>query len=552
MAFILSTLFSPESVAYSVFIVTVVGAAGLAFGNIKFLGINLGIAGVLFAGIAFGHFGVNVNKETLEFLRDFGLILFVYSIGTQVGPGFFSSFRKEGIRLNMLASAVVLGGVAVTLLLARLAGLDIPTAVGMYSGAVTNTPSLAAAQQTLNGVSSDLANSASVGYALAYPGAILGIILTMVFLKHLFRKQVAEESRYAPGARSESDVSNMSIKVENRNLDGLRIRDIPAISELGVVVSRVYRGGKMAVAHDETIITTGDILLTVGHSSKVREFMLVVGSKSEMDLSKVPSRILHSRVIVTRKEVIGKTLEELNLEAQYDVAVTRAARADVEFVVSDNYVLQFADNLAIVGEESALAKAAALLGNSPKDLNHPQLIPVFIGIGLGVVLGSIPIPVPGLAAPIKLGMAGGPLIMAIVLSCVQTIGPLNWYMPPAGNLMLRELGIVVFLACVGLKAGGKFVETLVAGNGVIIVLLSFVITVAPIIIVGVFAKLKYKIDYMSLCGMLAGSMTDPPALAFANTMAKSNLPAMSYSTVYPLVIIMRVVSAQVIVSLCMR
>ncbi|OGS08985.1 MAG: hypothetical protein A2270_04135 [Elusimicrobia bacterium RIFOXYA12_FULL_51_18] len=548
---LLSLLFPPESVAYSVFIITLVGAAGLAFGNIKFFGINLGIAGVLFAGIVFGHFGVDVNRETLEFLREFGLILFVYAIGTQVGPGFFSSFRKEGIRLNLLAAAVVLGGAALSLLLARLAGLDIPTAVGMYSGAVTNTPALAAAQQTLNGMSPDFANSASVGYALAYPGAILGIILTMVFIKTVFRSQVTEDIKHVPETRSEADFANMSIKVENKNLDGFRIKDIPAINELGVVVSRIYHDGKMAVAHDDTGIKVGDVVLAVGRHENVKKFMIVVGSQSDMDLKKIPSRIVHSRVIVTRKEVIGKTLDEIKLESQYDVIATRATRADVEFIVPDSYILQFADNLVIVGEEASVAKASAMLGNSPKDLNHPQLIPAFIGIGLGVVLGSIPIAIPGLSTPIKLGLAGGPLIMAILLSYVQTIGPLNWYMPPAGNLMLRELGIVLFLACVGLKAGGKFMETLVSGNGGVMVLLSFVITVAPIIIVGVFAKLKYRLNYMSLCGVLAGSMTDPPALAFANGMAGSNLPAMSYATVYPLVMIMRVISAQVIVSLFM-
>jgi len=549
---LLSMLFTPESVAYSVFIITLVGAAGLAFGNIKFFGINLGIAGVLFAGILFGHFGVNVNKETLEFLREFGLILFVYSIGTQVGPGFFSSFRKEGIRLNMLAGAVVLGGVVLTFLLARMAGIDVPTAVGMYSGAVTNTPALAAAQQTLNGINPDLGNSASVGYALAYPGAILGIILTMILIKFIFKKQLAEDLKLLPGARAGSELASMSIKVENKNLDGLKIKDIPASHELGVIVSRVYHDGQMQVAHDDTVIRTGDVILAVGKEESVKNFMIVVGSPSEMDLKKVPSRILHSRVIVTRKDVIGKTLEELQLESQYNVIATRVARADLEFIVSDNYVLQFADNLVIVGEESSVSQAAARLGNSPKDLNHPQLIPAFIGIGLGVVLGSIPFTIPGLSTSIKLGLAGGPLIMAILLSYVQTIGPLNWYMPPAGNLMLRELGIVLFLACVGLKAGGKFMETLVAGNGVTIVLLSFVITVAPIIIVGIFAKFKYKINYMSLCGALAGSMTDPPALAFANTMAGSSLPAMSYATVYPLAMILRVISAQIFVLLFMK
>ena len=544
-----SLLFSPQSVAWSVFVIMLVAAGGLAIGNISVAGINLGIAGVLFSGILFGHFGLDINHDTLEFLRDFGLILFVYSIGTQVGPGFFSSFKKQGLQLNLLAAAVVLGGVAAALAAARLAGFDIATAVGMYAGAVTNTPSLAAAQQTLGAVSPEAVNSASVGYALAYPGAILGIILTMILIRRLFKAQAEQDLLTVHAEKAASALINASITVENKNLEGLKIKDIPAIDQLGVVVSRFYHGGQLGVAHDDTVIHTGDVLLAVGLEESVKKFTLVVGSRSEMDLKKLPSQIIHSRVIVTHKEVIGKTLDEIGLEAQYDVAATRVARADVEFLVSDSYVLQFADNLVIVGSEAAVARAAALLGNSPKDLNHPQLIPAFIGIAAGVLLGSIPISIPGLGAPVKLGLAGGPLIMAIVLSYVQHIGPLNWYLPPAGNLMLRELGIVLFLACVGLKAGGKFFETLLNGNGLQIVLFSFLITVLPIVIIGIFAKARLKLNYMSLCGALAGSMTDPPALAFANSMSPSNLSAMSYATVYPLVMILRVISAQVMVLL---
>ncbi|OGR63083.1 MAG: hypothetical protein A2X31_13420 [Elusimicrobia bacterium GWB2_63_22] len=544
-----SLLFSPQSVAWSVFVIMLVAAGGLAIGNISVAGINLGIAGVLFSGILFGHFGLDINHDTLEFLRDFGLILFVYSIGTQVGPGFFSSFKKQGLQLNLLAAAVVLGGVAAALAAARLAGFDIATAVGMYAGAVTNTPSLAAAQQTLGAVSPEAVNSASVGYALAYPGAILGIILTMILIRRLFKAQAEQDLLTVHAEKAASALINASITVENKNLEGLKIKDIPAIDQLGVVVSRFYHGGQLGVAHDDTVIHTGDVLLAVGLEESVKKFTLVVGSRSEMDLKKLPSQIIHSRVIVTHKEVIGKTLDEIGLEAQYDVAATRVARADVEFLVSDSYVLQFADNLVIVGSEAAVARAAALLGNSPKDLNHPQLIPAFIGIAAGVLLGSIPISIPGLGAPVKLGLAGGPLIMAIVLSYVQHIGPLNWYLPPAGNLMLRELGIVLFLACVGLKAGGRFFETLLNGNGLQIVLFSFLITVLPIVIIGIFAKARLKLNYMSLCGALAGSMTDPPALAFANSMSPSNLSAMSYATVYPLVMILRVISAQVMVLL---
>jgi len=545
-------LFSPQSVAWSVFAIMVVSAAGLAFGNIRVFGINLGIAGVLFSGIFFGHLGVVINRDTLDFLRDFGLILFVYSIGTQVGPGFFSSLRKAGVRLNLLASAVVLGGVGITVLISRFGVVDIPTAVGMYAGAVTNTPSLAAAQQALSGLGPEAASSASVGYALAYPGAILGVILTMLLIKRFFRDEVAADMRNSSEEKTGSSLVNANIKIDNRNLEGLQIKDIPAIGELGVVVSRVYHDGQLSIAHEESVIHVGDILLVIGPQAHVSQFTLVVGSKSDIDLKALPSRIIHSRVVVTRKEVIGRTLEEIKLQSRYNVVATRVARADVEFIVSDKYVLQLADNLALVGEEASVAQAAALLGNSPKDLNHPQLVPAFIGIALGVILGSIPISIPGLSMPVKLGLAGGPLIVAICLSYAQTIGPLNWYMPPAGNLMLRELGIVMFLACVGLNSGGKFVETIVHGNGLAIMALAFALTVIPVLAVGIFAKARYKLSYMSLCGVLAGSMTDPPALAFANAMGPSNQSAMSYATVYPLIMILRIISAQVMVMLLMR
>lgn len=549
---LLAFLFAPQSAAFSVFVITLVGAAGLALGNLKIGGVDLGIAGVLFAGILFGHFGVSADPATLDFLREFGLILFVYSIGTQVGPGFFSSFRKEGIRLNLLATAVVLAGAGLTLAAASFAGIHISTAVGMYAGAVTNTPALAAAQQQLNNVSPDLSNNASVGYALAYPGAILGIILTMLAIKALFRKDVEAEAKAPPHERGEQKFSTLSVRVENKNLDGLKIKDIPAIDTLGVIVTRQYREGQMSVVHDDTVMRLGDVLLALGKNDNLYKFMVVVGSPSDLDLNKVPSRIIHSRAIVTRKDVIGRSIAEIDLESQYNVIATRCARADVEFLISYDYVLQLGDNVVLVGEDASVAKAAALLGNSPKDLNHPQLIPAFIGIALGVVLGSIPFALPGLSTPVKLGLAGGPLIVAIVLSYVQTIGPLSWYMPPAGNLMLRELGIVIFLTCVGLKAGGSFVDKLVHGNGLLIMLLSFGITVLPILAVGLYARYRYKTNFMTLCGALAGSMTDPPALAFANTMAGSNLPAMSYATVYPLVMILRVISAQVMVLLLIK
>jgi len=548
---LLPLLFSPQSAAWSVFVLVLVAGAGLALGNIKFLGINLGIAGVMFSGIASSYFGVAMNPVMLGLLRDFGLILFVYSIGTQVGPGFFSSFRKDGIRLNLMAVAVMLSGVGLTLLISRLAGIEMPLAVGMYAGASTNTPALAAAQQTL-AADPAAASSAAVGCALGYPGGILGIILVLVLLKYVFRRELRDELAPGHDAKPGSAIVNLSVKVENRTIEGLCIKDIPALRGVAVVVSRIYRDGALTVAHSDTKVRLGDILLAVGRQADVDGFAAAAGSKSEIDLRKLPSRIIQSRVVVTHRAVLGRRLEDLDLEKRYNVTATRVSRADVEFLVPEDYVPQFADNLVLVGDETSLAEVSALFGNSPKDLNHPRLIPVFIGIGLGVLLGCLPIRLPGLSAPIKLGLAGGPLIMAILLSYVQTIGSLNWYMPPASNLMLRELGIVMFLACVGLESGGKFVETIMHGNGLQIIMFSAVITVLPALVMGFIAKRRYKTHFMSLCGAIAGSTTNPPALAFSDSISPSSMQTMAYATVYPLAMIMRIISAQLLVLFFMK
>jgi putative transport protein len=545
----LSPLFPPQSVAWSVFAVTLVAGTGLALGNIKLFGINLGIAGVMFSGIAFSYFGVSMNPSMLALLRDFGLILFVYSIGTEVGPGFFASFRSDGLRLNLMTVFIVLFGAGLTLLISRLASVPMPLAVGMYAGAATNTPALAAAQQTL-ATDPGAAASAAVGCALAYPGGILGVIFVILLLKFIFRRalssELAQAHHQAPG------FINASISVENPDLDGLRIKDIQAMNELGVAVSRVYRDARLSIAHDDTVLRAGDVVLAVGLAEDVKKFTLLAGSPSAVDLKTLPSHIVQARVVVTHKAVIGLRLEDLDIEKRYDVAATRVSRSGMEFLVPDGYVLQFADNLVVVGEEGPVAEVAALLGNSPKDLNHPRLIPVFVGIGLGVLLGSLPLPLAGLSAPIRLGLAGGPLIVAILLSRAQTIGPLNWYMPPAANLMLRELGIVLFLACVGLESGARFVETVMHGNGLQLMALSAFITVLPALAAAYVFKRIYGFNFMALCGALTGSTTNPPALAFTGSIAPSSLHTMAYATVYPLAMILRIISAQLLPLLFMR
>lgn len=545
-------LFTVDSVAHAVLVISLVGAFGLALGSIRIFGINLGIAGVLFVGLLFGHFQLTLSDHVIEFIRDFGLILFVYTIGMQVGPGFIASFKKEGLPLNMMAAGVVLLGAIITIALSHFGNIAMPAAIGMFSGATTNTPSLAAAQQALNdipGISEELVKLPALGYAVAYPFGIIGIILTMIFIRVVFGINPQKEAEIHAKLidQSKAPLTTMNLEVKNTNLNGIAIKDIPSLEDLGVVLSRVCHKGKIQVAKPDIVIHTGDILLAVGPKDKLEQLRIIIGVASEVDLKSLPSEITTRRIVVTRKEVVGKTLEELNLLARYGVTVTRVSRAEIELTASPDLRLQLADAILVVGEKDDIQEASKVLGNSPRQLNHPQVIPIFVGLALGVILGSLPIHFPGMPAGVKLGLAGGPLIVAIFLSNVRNFGPLVWYMPISANFMLRELGIVLFLTAVGLKSGDKFVSTLVQGDGFYWMACATLITLLPLLLVAFFARMKYKLNYMTLCGLLAGSMTDPPALAFANTLTGSHAPSVSYATVYPLVMLLRVISAQVIV-----
>jgi len=548
----ITELLHGESVAHAMLVLSLVAVLGLALGQVRVAGIGLGIAGVLFAGLAFGHFGLTINHEVLEFCREFGLILFVYAIGLQVGPGFFSSLRKQGLALNLMAAAVVLLGVATTLFVSWAGKIPIPVAVGLFSGATTNTPSLAAAQQALKDAASAGGTDASalpgLGYAVAYPFGVLGIILSMVLLRFVFRIKVAEEvARFQAAQGSAAPLETLHVEVRNQNLNGVPVRKLPHLKDSGVVVSRVKRGDSVQVAQADTRIETGDVLLAVGEKESLDEFRVLVGERSDVDLREAPGEVTTRRMIVTRHEILGKTVHELNWAARFGVVVTRIIRAGVEFSPRSNLGLQFGDSVLAVGPEAALAQAATEAGNSPKELDHPSIIALFAGVAVGVFAGSWPLMLPGVPAPVKLGLAGGPLLAAIILSRIGRIGPLLWYLPPGANLALRELGIVLFLACVGLKAGDRFVPTLLEGSGFAWMGWAALITLLPLLVVALFARLVLKQNYASLCGLMAGSMTDPPALAFAGTMTASDAPSISYATVYPLVMLLRVVAAQAIV-----
>jgi putative transport protein len=550
-------LFSGETIASSVLILGLVAAAGLALGSLRAFGISLGIAGVLFSGLFFGHYHVTINQAVLEFAREFGLILFVYTIGIQVGPGFLSSLRREGLPLNLMAAAIVLLGVLITVMIAVWGGVEAPVAVGLFSGGTTNTPSLAAAQAALKqvpGYTDGMSKLPGLGYAVAYPFGILGIIITMLFTRVLFRINQAREAKELDArlAAEMPAVARMNLEVTNPNLEGVAVRDMPAMEELGVVISRIMRASEVDVAHPGTKLALGDILLAVGPKEALDEFRVIVGRPTDVDLYTVTSSISPTRIVVTKKEVLGKSVAELGLEERYEVKITRLRRAGVDLPAGAGVRLQFGDSVLVVGDPEHIQQTAAVLGNSTKRLDHPELIPVFVGITLGVILGSWPITIPGIPAPVKLGLAGGPLLVAIVLSRIHRIGPLVWFMPPSANFIMREIGIVLFLACVGLNAGDRFIETLTDGDGLYWMGLATLITFAPLLIVAVVARVFMKQNYLSLCGMLAGSMTDPPALAFAVNMNDSDAPTVAYATVYPLTMILRVIAAQVMILALMR
>ena len=547
-------------VAWAVLVLTLTGALGLLIASVKVRGVGLGIAGVLFAGIILGHFGFHIEKEILEFVREFGLILFVFTIGLQLGPGFFASLRKQGLKLNLLALSVVLLGVVTTLLFVnKVMGIDLIASLGLFTGATTNTPALGATQQTLKSLGEAFADKAtlpSLAYAVAYPGGVFGIIVVLLLLRFGFRINPEQEAEaYRNEQRKGIDpVERMNILVKNSNLEGLAVGDVPGRKEISVVVSRIKRMGapEVQTATDQTVLHQGDIILAVGSKRNLEKFRVIVGVESDVNLSKAPGRVVTRKIIVTHKAVLGKTIDQLELDERFGVTVTRVSRTEIEMTALPELALQFGDTVQLVGEEESIAKATKELGNSVRALNETNFIPIFVGIALGVLLGMVPFHFSGIPVPVKLGIAGGPLVLAIILSRIGRIGPLVWYMPGNANLAFRELGIVLFLACVGIKAGEHFFEKVFTHEGLLWLGGGFAITVIPILIVGIVARAFLKLNFTAISGLLAGSMTDPPALAFANAVCKSDAPSIAYATVYPLTMLLRIVSVQILVLIFCR
>jgi putative transport protein len=552
----LADLSAHQPVAYAVLILSAVAVVGLAVGQVRVLGIRFGVAGVLFAALFFGHYKLSLPPETLGFVRDFGLILFVYTIGIQVGPGFLTSLRRQGLPLNLLATGIVLCGAALTVASSWLLKIDMAAAVGIFAGATTNTPSLGAAQEALKqmpGLDPAAASLPALGYAVAYPFGIVGIILAMVLLRAILRIDPVKEAK-AFELEQESGhepLQRMNIRVRNPNMVGLRLHEIPGKDSLGIVISRIKYLGEteVCVANADTVLHEGDIVLAVGTPRSLHELCLIMGAESPEDLMETPGPVTFDRFMVTRKEILGKTIHELELTQKYGVTVTRVSRADVEMSAVPALKLQFGDMLQVVGKEADIAKVASVLGNSVKDLNRTNFIPMFVGIGLGILLGIYPMSFANMPMPVRLGLAGGPLLAAIILSRIGRIGSLLWYMPLNANLALRELGITLFLACAGLKAGEHFFEILFTTQGLLWMACGAVITLVPLLLAAWVGRGFMKLNFINLCGLLAGSMTDPPALAFANAVNNSDAPSVAYSTVYPLTMLLRILVAQLLVLL---
>ncbi|MEZ0297541.1 MAG: putative transporter [Candidatus Methylacidiphilales bacterium] len=540
-------------------IICLTAVIGLGVGELRVGGIHLGIAGALFAGIGVAsfarEFGIVADPQVLGLLREFGLILFVYTVGIQVGPGFFNSLRKQGLSLNLLSAAIVITGALCAILLSLLLKVDMAAMAGIFSGATTNTPSLGAAQEAIKslsplktGLTSEVA---ALGYAVAYPFGIVGILLTMIGIRSFFKVDLSAESAALKGSEDEVNnaVDHITLNVQNPLLNGLAISQLPALQQMGVVISRIRKKGTTVVnpATGTTLLECGDMVVAVGKRSDLAEAKLMLGGESAEDLVHAPGEVTIRRLIVTEKHVLGMTLGELALNQQFGVTVTRVVRAEIVLPATQNLYLQFGDTLQVVGKEKDIESAAKEVGNSVTALSSTNFITVFIGIGLGVAIGSYPLQLPGMPAAVKLGLAGGPLLAAILLSWVGRVGPLVWYMPATANSALRELGIVLFLSCVGLKAGDKFFALLSNGEGLIWMLAGAVITLVPLLLVGLLARMWLKMNYMHVCGLLAGSMTDPPALAFAGTLTGSNAPSVAYATVYPLTMMLRILCAQLLV-----
>lgn len=549
-------LTNPNSIAHIVALYAFVIAAGVLLGKIKFFGISLGVTFVLFVGILAGHFGFTGNPAILSFVQDFGLILFVFCIGLQVGPSFFSSFKRGGITLNLLAVGIVFLNIAVALILyfALQGRVDIPMMVGILCGAVTNTPGLGAANEALQQLHYQ-GPEIAMGYACAYPLGVMGIILSMIIIRYICRVDVqrdSDEIQKEEEANSHMKPYTISLKVQNEALSGKTLSQVQNFLARDFVCTRIIQDGHMITPNANTVLRLGDRMFLVCAEDDSEAIMAFIGPKIEQDWDATNQQdkpMVSRRILVTQPNINGKTLGELHFSSMYGVNVTRVNRSGMDLFAARQLRLQVGDRVMVVGPQDAIERVANLLGNQLRRLDHPNIVTIFVGILCGILFGSLPIAIPGMPTPVKLGLAGGPLIISILIGRFGHKVKLVTYTTMSANLMLREVGLVLFLASVGIKAGENFVQMVVEGDGVLYVGLGFLITFIPLIITGIIARWHHRVNYFTLMGLIAGSNTDPPALAYANQIAGNDAPAVGYSTVYPLTMFLRILTAQLLVLL---
>lgn len=545
-------LFTQQSVIQAVMVISLVSAVGLLLGRVKVLGVSLGVTFVFFTGIIAGHFGIAIDPQMLKYAENFGLILFVYALGLQVGPGFFSSFGKSGVKLNLLAMLVVLTGSFMTLLFHWTSGVSLPDMVGILSGAVTNTPALGAAQQTMVQINdpaydpSDLA----LGCAVTYPLGVVGVILAIIVIRSMLSSRIV--MRKETGEKGRRTVITGFVAT-NPGIFGKSVMEVAKSSAKRFVISRLWHEGKVTIPASDTVIMEGDRLLVIANESDVDSLTMLIGEKDSIDWNRenidwdaIDSRLESHRIVVTKPEINGKRLGSLKLRNNYGINITRIYRSGVILLPTPDLVLQMGDRITVVGESAAIANVEKVLGNVVKDLDEPNLVSVFIGMVFGLLLGSIPFAIPGISFPVRLGLAGGPIVMGILVGAFGPRIHMVTYTTVSANLMLRGLGLSMYLACLGLDAGGSFFETVFRPEGLMWIGLGFLITFVPVVLVAFIAICIMKMDYGSVAGMLCGSMSNPMALNYVNSTVEGDRPSVSYAAVYPLTMFARVILAQVI------
>lgn len=559
MEWLINLFTATDSVAHIALLYAIVIAVGVYLGKIKIGGISLGVTFVLFAGITAGHIGFTATPSVLSFLQEFGLILFVFMIGLQVGPGFFESFKRGGITLNALSTTVIILNIAVMfacyyVFFDTSNPNNLPMMVGTLYGAVTNTPGLGAANEALVSVFKDgnIPQIAS-GYACAYPLGVLGIIGATIALRYICKISIDKEEEKLDEEENENGAVKphfMNIEITNSYLEGKTIAQVHNFLNRDFVCSRLLHDGHVITPTGSTVFHIGDRVFIVCAENDAEAIIAFIGPEIEVDWKKQDEPMVSKRIVITRPSINGKTLGQMHFSSAYGVNVTRITRHGMDLFASSNLSLQVGDRIMVVGLEGAVNRVASVMGNSVKRLNAPNIATIFVGIFVGILFGSIPVAFPGIPVPIKLGIAGGPLIIAILIGRFGYKAHLVTYTTTSANMMLREIGLVLFLASVGIKAGDGFVETIVQGDGIKYVYTGFLITIIPILIVGTIARLKYKLNYFTIMGMIAGTYTDPPALAYANATCSKEAPAVGYSTVYPLSMFLRIFTAQIIVLFC--